>query len=359
MDDAVLAGIRVLEIGGGISAAFATRWMAGFGADVVRTEAMEQRLTPDEEVYLLPGKSRVAPDASQLRQLALAADIVVEDGRPGSLAKLGLEAATLCREKPELVITSITPFGQDGPYAAYDSTSLTEFAMGGIMSLTGSPDREPLVNGGSQAQYLGGLHAFGASLTAYYGAMVHGEGDCLDISLQEIQAGMLELYGPGSAVSGAPQMRMGNHVRAVWGIYPCADGYAGVCTLERQVRSLFQLVGDSSLQEERFQDPYQRAANDDELTAIMYGWFARFTKQEILDFSPIHKVPLGAVMTPSDLLASENLKERGFFDSVETPNGMARIPGRPFEGFPWRAGPLHEPGADTEAVLGEWLGVRA
>jgi crotonobetainyl-CoA:carnitine CoA-transferase CaiB-like acyl-CoA transferase len=358
MDEMALTGVRVLEVGGGIAAGFAARLLAGYGADVVRTEGPGGLLTPDEELYLLPGKRRVACAQAELGRLALAADIVIEDGKPGTLAATGLEPRALRREKPELVVVSITPFGQDGPYAEFEATNIVSFAMGGLMSLTGSPSREPLVTGGSQARYLGGMNAFGAALTAYYGSLVHGEGDWVDISLQECAAGMLELYGPGAAYTGnGPQMRMGNHIRAAWGIYPCADGFAGVCALERQVSALFDLVGVPA--DERFRDPHQRPAHDDELLAIMYGWFAQFTKQEILALSPRHKVPFGAVLTPGDLLESTNLAERGFFDTVATPAGVARVPGRPFEGFPWRAGALHGEGADTDAVLSDWLGVRA
>ena len=265
---------------------------------------------------------------------------------------------SLRREKPGLVVVSISPFGQTGPYSSYQATNIVSFATGGLMSLTGSPDREPLQTGGSQAEYLGGMNGFSAAVTAYYGALVQGEGDWIDISLQECAAGMLELYGPGSAYAGVgPQMRMGNHIRAVWAIYPCVDGYAGVCALERQVPALFDLVG--GLDDERFRDPLKRAENDDELTAIMYGWFGARTKEEILACSPVYKVPFGAVLTPADLLASANLEARGFFDTVVTPSGEARIPGRPFEGLPWKSGALSGPGEDTEAVAAEWLGARA
>jgi crotonobetainyl-CoA:carnitine CoA-transferase CaiB-like acyl-CoA transferase len=132
-----LDGLRVLEIGGGVSAAFATRWMAGYGADVVRSEGPEGALTSDEAVFLLPGKRRVPADAPRLRELALAADIVVEDGAAGALAARGLDPRALLREKPALVVTSLTPFGQGGPHAGWAATNLVAHAAGGILSLTG------------------------------------------------------------------------------------------------------------------------------------------------------------------------------------------------------------------------------
>lgn len=348
----------MLEVGGGIPAAFAARWLAGFGADVARSEGPPAALTDDEETYLLPGKRRIDVSPAELRELALAADILLEDRRPGTLAAMGLDPLELRRENPALVICSISPFGQTGPYREFEATNAVSFAMGGIMSLTGSPARPPLITGGSQALYLGGLNAFSASVTAYYGALAHGEGDWIDLSLQACAAGMLELYGPGSAYDGLPRPRSGNHVRATWGIYPCADGFAGVCCLERQIPALFRVVGDPELQDERFRDPFKRAENDDELNARLYAWFLQHTKAEILALGPEHRVPFGAVLTPNDLLESPALLEREFFDAVPTRDGVAYVPGRPFLGFGWRAGALHEPGADTAAVLSDWRSAR-
>lgn len=352
-----LDGLRVLELGGGLPSAYATRWMTGFGADVVRVEGRPGGLTPDEEVYLLPGKRRLVASDEQTRALALAADIVIEDRKPGNLAAMGMAPQSLRAENPSLVLVSITPFGQTGPAAEWEATNAVAFAMGGIMSLTGHPSRTPLVTGGSQALYLGGLNGFSAAVTAYFGALVHGEGDWIDISIQECAAGMLELYGPRSEYDQVgPSARTGNHTRAIWGIYPCADGYAGVCTLERQVPALFNLVGDPALKEPRFADVLQRAEHDDELQAIMYTWFLPRTKQEILDLSPVHRIPFGAVLTPKELLDNVSLNERAYFDEVETPQGTARIPGRPFLGFDWKPGKLHEPQANAGDILAAWTG---
>ena len=359
MDDSLLEGVRVLEVGGGFAAAFATRWLAGFGADVVRADPPDESLTADEQIYLLPGKRRVAAEPAQLRTLALAADIVIEDQKPGTLAGWGMSPLDLRAEKPALVVVSVTPFGQSGPYATYEADNIVAFAMGGLMSLTGHPSREPLVTGGSQAYCLGALNAFGAAVTALYGAMVQGEGDWIDISLQEAAAGMLELYGPGSAYNGlGAHLRAGNHVRAAWAIYPCADGFAGVCALERQIPALFAAIGDPELQDERFRDPLERALNDDELQAKLYAWFSVHTKDEILAMSPKFKVPFGAVLTPADLLENPSLAERGYFDEVMLPDGqVAIVPGRPFLGFPWTPpSALHVAGADTASVEADWLG---
>jgi crotonobetainyl-CoA:carnitine CoA-transferase CaiB-like acyl-CoA transferase len=349
--------MRVLEIGGGVPAAFATRFLAGYGADVIRSEGPAGALTPDEEAALLGGKRRISVSDWQLRALALAADAVVEDGRPGALAARGMDPHALRAEKPALVITSLTAFGQHGPYAGFEATNLVAHAAGGLLSLTGVMTREPLQNGANQAWKLLGMNGFGATLTAYYGALLHGEGDWIDLSAQECAAGMLELYGPRSGVDGVPSPRLGNRTNAIWGIYPVEDGHAGVCALHRQVPALFALIGDPELQQPKFLDPMERIKDDAELGDKVKAWFAPRTKAELVALGAKHKVPIGAVMTPLDLLGNASLNERGFFDEVDTPAGRARVPGRMFLGIDWRSGKLSAPAADTQAVLGDWLGV--
>ena len=351
-----LSGMRVLEIGGGVPAAFATRFLAGYGAEVIRSEGPAGALTSDEEAALLGGKRRIAVTNAELHALALAADAIVEDGHPGALAARGLDPHALRAEKPALVITSLTAFGQHGPYAEFEATNLVAHAAGGIHSLTGVITRPPLQNGANQALKLLGLNGFGATLTAYYGALLQGEGDWIDISAQECAAGMLELYGPRSGVDGVPSPRLGNRTNAIWGLYPAKDGYAGVCALHRQVPALYALIGDPELQQPKFMDPMERMKDDMELGDKVQAWMALRTKAELVELGAKHKVPIGSAMTPLDLLGNASLLERGFFDEVDTPAGRARVPGRMFLGIDWRAGELAAPAADTQAVLRDWLG---
>jgi crotonobetainyl-CoA:carnitine CoA-transferase CaiB-like acyl-CoA transferase len=351
-----LDGMRVLEIGGGVPAAFATRWLAGYGADVVRSEGPAGGLDRDEEIALLAGKRRVAVPDGQLHALALAADLVVEDGKPGALALLGLDPLALRAEKPALVVTSLTAFGQTGPHASCEATNLVAHAAGGILSLTGVRGRPPLANGANQALKLLGLHGFAASLTAYFGALLSGEGDWIDLSAQECAAGLLEFHGPRSAVDGLPAPRLGNRTTAIWGLYRCLDGFAGVCSLQRQARALFLGLGDPELLTPRFLDPLERMKDDKELGKRVESFFAGKTKAELLALGLRQKVPFGAVLTPLELLESESLAERGFFDEVVTPEGVARVPGHPVLGLGWRSGALAAAAADTDAVLQGWLG---
>ena len=350
-----LSGVRVLEIPGGVASGFATKQLAGYGAEVVCVEGLSDLppLSDDETMYLTAGKRRVDAATVDLRALALAADVIVEEGTPGRLASLGVNPPSLRRDKPSLVITSLSPFGQNGPYAQYQSTNAVSFAMGGIMSLTGDFFRPPLVSGGSQAQYFAGLHAFAATSAAYLGAALQGEGDWIDISLQECAAGTTELYGPLSSYLGGDGLpRLGNQTRAEWGIYPCLDGYAGMFALQRQVAGLFAAMDDPELLEGEWNDPVYRTQHAEELVAKMYVFTTGKTKDELLAIGRDKKVPIGVALTPADLLDTPSLEERKFWDDVDG----VRLPGRALDGLAWQPPDrLHAPGEDTELVVKEWL----
>jgi CoA:oxalate CoA-transferase len=354
-----LAGVKVVEIGGGIAAGFAARQFAGYGADVVRIEPWEERppLTEYEALYLLAGKTRITATPEEFARLARAADVVIEDGMPGTLARLGVPVDALRAANPALVVVSITPFGQTGPYRDFKATNLVSFAMGGIMGITGDRERHPLVTGGAnQAHYWGGLHGFSAAVTALVGAQLQGEGDWLDISMQACAAGTLELYGSGTAMGGPVMPRLGNQTLAEWGIYPCIDGYVGVFTLQRQVKGLFDAMGKSELYTpDAFADPLYRRVHVEEMTVLMYEFTLQYTMQELLDLGRQWKVPIGAAKTPGELLESEAFAERGVWDEVQSDHGPLKVPGRVLPGFGWN--PLttvHPVQAGTAALGNAW-----
>lgn len=360
-DTGTLSGLRVVEVAGGVPAAFCCHLLRGFGAEVVRAEGPaigdSPPLSTGQQAFLLPGARRViVPDNGALADLVAGADVVVEDRGPGYLDRAGLPGARRSG-RPDLVVTSISPFGHTGPRAGWQATSAVQFAAGGLMSLTGEPHRPPLVTGGDQAWMFGGLQAFAATTVTLLGRWRRGRGDWLDLSLQEVAASIPELYGPMSEYElKAPVSRAGNSVRAVWGVYHCADGFAGVCCLERQVPAFFTLLGPGVRDNPSFADPASRAEHDDELLAHVLPFMLERTKDELVALSPEHRVPFGAVRTPRELLADEAFAERGFLDQVETPWGEATVPGRPFPGLGWQH-PL--PAADPPGTNGEGATWRA
>ncbi|HJN92152.1 MAG TPA: CoA transferase [Dehalococcoidia bacterium] len=193
-----LKGLRVVEVGSNVSAPFAGKLLADFGADVVKIEppgtgdpSRRHGPFPDHEPH--PERSALflalntnkrsltldldsAAGQSIFRTLAGEADAIVENTKPGTMEGRGLSWESLSQANPKLVMTSVTPFGQTGPYASYEGPNLVEFATGGQMHMTGSPDREPLKNGGYMSDHQAGLNAFSATAVATLGASLHGEG---------------------------------------------------------------------------------------------------------------------------------------------------------------------------------------
>jgi crotonobetainyl-CoA:carnitine CoA-transferase CaiB-like acyl-CoA transferase len=335
-----LDGVRVVEFSGTYAAGLPGRLLQGYGASVQRLEwDGPTPVTADQRLYLHTGKLPLA--VGKLKTAIAHADIIISDLQPYQLAELGLDWHNQHTTYPQQVIVSVAAFGLRGPYANLQHTNATAFALGGIMGLTGSAERSPLLTGGNQAYALAGLNAFAAASTAWLGAQRNGRGQLIDISGQECAAGMLEYYGPFTSYTGTKVTRLGNHTRATWAVYPCADGWAGVFALARQVPALFALLDDPELDSPRFRDALQRILpeNEEELEVKLYLYFADKTMAELRDISLATRVPIGTATTPLDLLSSAGLREREFFDSVATGEGVnetARIPGRPFPGFGWR-----------------------
>jgi crotonobetainyl-CoA:carnitine CoA-transferase CaiB-like acyl-CoA transferase len=261
-------------------------------------------------------------------------------------------AQEIAAADPHLVVTALTPFGLDGPHHAHKATNIVSFAAGGIMSITGERDRPPLQTGGDQALMLAGLHGFAATSTALLGALVQGQGDLIDISVQECASSMLEYCAAAWEYDGLLVERSGNTPRAEWGVYQAIDGWAGVCCLGRQLPALFEQLGLEF--EPRFQDPVQRAEHKDELLAHVMVFMLERTKDELVALGPPNKLPIGAVRTPAELVEHGPLLERGFFD--DGPEG--RLPGRPFPGLGWRAlAPVED--ATVGDVVAAWRPVDA
>ena len=355
-------GVRVLELAEGISGPYAGRWLAALGADVVKVERTTGDPSrafgpwpddmPDDEtsglfLYLNGDKRSVTLnlDTSDgreiLRELAAVADIVIESFEPGYLVDRGLGYDALSKDNASLVMISITPFGQTGPNANLPATELTLYAACGQMWLTGHPDRPPLKNGGSQPSYQAGLNAFAAISGAYYGAVMHEQGSYIDLSMRETYAAMAEAFHTRASQLGIETQRSGNNLNALWGVYELSDGYGGICALPRNYPAFAEAVGLPELQEDRFADPGQRLLNNDELMAIMFGWFIGQTREELLQLGIENRVPFGFVATMEDLTNSEHLHSREFFAELNDDRaGSLNYPGRLWlsNGHDWKMG---------------------
>lgn len=375
-----LAGVTVLDLTQQIAGPFATRLLAAYGAQVIKVErpdggdpARRAGPFPDDQphpersgrfLYLNTGKQSVTLNLRSragralLLDLAATADALVENFRPSFLPSIGLAWQTLHAANPALVQVSISNFGQTGPRRDELGANLTLFAAGGQMALTGDPDREPLVNGGTQALMQAGLHGYSATVAGLLGARLHGEGSWIDISIQEVQAAALEGAGPSALTYGFDANRSGNQPRAVWGIYPCADGYIGCNCMDQNVPNLLRAIDREDLLDSEFRSPVWRNAHNDEVAALLSAFFIERTRDELRALGEQHRVAIGVMPTLDDLFAWPALQEKGFWQQIDHPDaGPQTYPGPPFTldggGFALTRAPRL--GEHTDSVLRERL----
>jgi crotonobetainyl-CoA:carnitine CoA-transferase CaiB-like acyl-CoA transferase len=380
-----LDGLRILDLTSGVAGPWCTKLLADYGADVIKVERPGTgdesrghgpfpRGTPHREksalfLWLNTSKRSVTIDIANasgralVLLLAAQCDGVVLDRRPSELRLLDLEPGVFHTVQPRLAITSVTAFGQHGPYADYMATNLTSYAAGGQHYLSGDPDREPLQVGGYQAEYQTGTWAFGATLCALHDARRAGIGQVAEVAGMEVMAAILELYLPDYAYrkSEALTTRRGNIASAAVGIYPAADGWIGIHAMPKNWPQLLDAMDAHWMaSDSRFADGRARLQNDGELSAALYAWTTSVTRVEAYARAGKARAPISPVNTIADVLASPHLRERGFFRDVDHPvAGVMRYAGPPSSMPASPPEPRHAPllGEHTADVLCGVLGV--
>ena len=376
----VLSGLRIIELGTDVAAAYAARLCAIYGADVITVEPPQGHTVrhfppwpgnfedPEKSLlfaYLGISKRSVCldlnnpEDVSHIREMVLTADGIFDSYLPGKLADLGIDLDELADEKPRLVVAHITPYGQNGPRANWSASALTAAAAGGQMYLAGDPDKPPMLTAGHQAHYQTGVQAFGAMLTGLYAASATGTGDILDLSIQEVQAATLEGGGPVSLWYAGEQFRGGNTPRAQWGVYECADGWIGVAAMPRQTNSVLDVIGHGDLKNDPLfsQGGWNPEAN--ELLGVLIADFAMpRTAAEIFEMASEFRAPFSLIPTPAELLEWPHHKETGFWKEVDHPVlGPHPVPSGPIafnHGDRGRFTPAPTIGQHTDEVLAEF-----
>ncbi len=360
-----LHGYTVLELGGGVAAGYCGRLLAGFGAELIKAEppggdrTRHMRVAPrsplpDPEaapafLYLGMGKRSLiatpddAGDTARLRELARRVQAVIVDRPPAQLAPVGLDYDSLSRDNPGLVYTAVTPFGAWGPAANDAAENITVFALGGQMSITGEPDREPLCTGGEQGWYQAGLHAFAATTFALLGSQETGPGQFVDISAVECMAGALEGFGPAAHFSGMPTPRTGKARFALMGIYPAQDGYAGIFAAPGQIPIFAKILGRPDIAADpRLQTLLGLVQANDEMAPIVEDFFRGRTKAEIQRLGRETTMTIAPVAAIVETAASAQLAARGFFVDLPAGEGRSvRVPGPLFRmsATPWQSRP--------------------
>ena len=349
MAEGPLEGVRVLDLSHDIAGSFSARLLADYGADVVKVEPAggvglrrvgpfyKDDPHPEKSLFFLVlnlNKLGVTLNIENeggkriLRELVRDADVMVESFKPGYMASLGLDYAGLEALNPGLILTSITPFGQDGPYSRYEGEEIVSYAMGAIMSISGTQDREPLKHGGFQAQYEAGLNGAAATSMALFLRGSAGEGQHLDISTTECVSSTMIANQTLYASTGAIQARR-KPVGEMFGhAMPCKDGWvinqAGGGAGWREIA---QFYDRPELLDSRFTSRAQRAEYGEELDSILVDAIKDRGKWELFRQASEMRILLGLVQTPEELARCPQLESRGFYRDVDHPvMGRLKVP---------------------------------
>lgn len=375
----LLAGIRVLELASGISGPYLGKLFADHGADVVKVEPPSgdparrhgpwgEGATPQGAdslersplfLHLNTNKRSViadvgsdAPSADDIefvRALVAESDIVIEAFAPGHLDAAGLGYDAMCGLRPGIVLTSITPFGQSGPYAqaGYRGSDIVTYAMGGPMWGTGIDEREPVKLSGDVTSYQVGNLAAVPTLAAYQMSRRSGRSFHIDVSAFEAQAGTIDrrasylLYQAWTGTDVGRDARQPQRASPV-GFYPTADGWALVFTLPSWAPRMVQTLtsaglggedGDGNSLAERFASPAWLADPElpDMVETALFVWLAGHTQSTVGAAAQVNKWGVTPLNAPADLLDDPHFAARGFFVPVEHPAaGTVRQLGAPF-----------------------------
>ncbi len=388
MPQLALDNVRALDLTNGIAGGYCAKMLADYGAEVIRVEppAPAAEKYPDIDraaraalnLHLNTNRKSVTLDLEMERgrellfDLATRCDVIVESMRPGTVEGLGIGYETLAERRPQIVMTSVTPFGQTGPYRHWSYTELTLFAMTGAMHREGLPNRNPLKYGGEIAQYFGGTAAAAATMSALVGAAMTGLGDWIDISILECMAGHPHQIGRRApfAYSGEPDLRIeprtssagGREPYAV-GTFRCKDGYVSFLPLgPRMWPNIAHMIDRPDLMsDQRFLSPQDRTDSRAELESVFQAWLDQRTRMEVFDAAQRAGLPGGPVLEALEVVDNEHFRERGYFQKMDHPDyGALHYTGLPFtlsDAPRSQPSPAPRAGAHSRRILTGMLGV--
>lgn len=340
-----LTGVRVLDLSRFIAGPFCTMLLADMGAEVIKVEnvsgEVSRTLGPfykDVSLYFTSynrNKKSITLNLKTekgkeiFRKLVEKSDVVVENFRPGVIAKMGFGYEELKKINNEIILTSISGFGQTGPYrdrAAFDCIGQ---AMSGLMSLTGGPEHPPLLAGTYISDFVSALYSAFGTVTALYNRSKTGKGQKIDIALLDSLFSILATAMPEYLACGTVQKRSGNQdkVSGPANTFKAKDGFiyihAGTDPLWAR---LVKVLGKPELLDDpRFQGVDNRMQNLDVLEKIVEEWTSDKTVQEVEELLVRAGIPVSPVATMPQVVENPQLKHREQIVYIEYP-GVGKIP---------------------------------
>jgi len=380
-----LSGITVIDFGQIFQGPYATLLLAKAGANVIKIEP------PTGEPLrrrAAPGKSATLPFAmlnqnkravtlnlkhARGRELLFAmvrrADVLLENFSPGTMDDLGVGYAVLKKLNPRLVYATGTGFGISGPDRDNLAMDLTIQAASGIMSVTGAPDGPPMKAGPTLVDFMGGIHLYGAILTALFEREKSGQGRLVEVAMQETiyssHAASFEYYHR----TGQPPPRTGNRQAglstAPYNVYPTADGHVAIhIVTEGHWKNLTVAMGREELQSDpRFATNADRIAHMDEIDALVGDWTRTLGKMAVFARTKALRIPCAPVRTAPEVMNDPHMHERGMLERIQHPElGEIVVPTTPLRlhGMPPApTRPSPKIGQHNDEVFGGWLGLSA
>ena len=358
-DRHALSDLRVIEFGELVAAPFCAKLLADLGAEVIKVERPRrgdvarsygpfQGDVPHPErsglfLYLNTNKLGItlSPTSSKganiFKELVAESDVLVESNPPGVMKRLGLDYPALRRINPRIVVTSITPFGQTGPYSGYRAFDLNIWHAGGLGFIwreryLEEGTRHPLKGAGTLADFHTGVSAAIATMCAIVRRDFAGSGQHVDVSAQECIASVL-----GSAFATLQMtdrvVGRGADVRSVtMQPLPCKDGSVQLTGREvHQWQALVEAMGNPEwAQDDWCQSKQSRAENSDVLRLMMTEWTMALTKEEIVERVQSRRAPASMVKDMGDVMADRHLRSRDFFVEADHPEvGVVEYPSAP------------------------------
>ena len=379
-----LAGITVLDLGQIYNGPYCGYLLAMAGARVIKIEPpggenMRGRadrplasypfmmLNGNKETITLNLKSERGKEL--LRGLAAQADVLLENFSPGTMDGLGVGSDVLRALNPQLIYAAATGFGSTGPHRDYLAMDVTVQAMTGVVAITGNEGEPPLKAGPALCDILGGVHLYGAIVTALVQRQRTGAGTVVDVAMQDAVFPTLTTALGAYYQHGGNPPRTGNHHQgmavAPYNVYAAKDGHVAIiCIRERHWRSLVTAMAQPALADDpRFADMKARARNMAATDAAVEAWTATRTKADVFRICQQHDVICAPVQSLDDVLHDPHLLERGALAKLAHERyGEVVLPSTPlrFEGASPPSVQLpRAAGADNAAVFGELLDLSA
>ncbi len=366
-----LAGLTVLDLSRVLAGPYATQLLGDLGATVWKVErpglgdetrAWGPPFVGGTSAYYLSvnrNKRSAALDfrntehLAALHRAAARADVVVENFLPGTLARFGLDAATLRAGRPELVVCSITGYGQDGPYASLPGYDAVMQGFVGLQSVTGTPEGPALKVGVALVDVLTGVHAAAAILAALVGRFRGGAGAHLDLALSEVGLHSMVNVAQGALSTGQPARRHGNaHPHIVpYQTFQAADGaFVLAVGNDAQWRRVCEALGEPNRgSDPRWAENPGRVLHRDDVVNWLAGRFMDSPRAVWIERLQLAGVPAGPVRDVHEAVTDPALALRGMVADHALPDGTVT----PLLSLPWRADGVRPPVALSPPALGQ------